>query len=324
MTRALKWESKPVLDLVGGVEVLEGLGDASGHGLLTLTDPDTGLLICVSNRSLEARLWYTGEEKTYVEELLVGLILTIGVANGLEEVVLLVEHVVADTAHVGELHVGVHVDLDDTVADGIEVLLLTRAGATVEDEEDGLVVLGLDGSLDVSLVLAKELGVELDVSGLVDTVNVAEAGSDGEVGGDGGKSVVDVENVLGLGVEGVVVDILIVDAVLLTTSNADFHLEPLLHGGSALEVSSGGFDVVVNLLLREIDHVGGEEGLAGSLEVSLVGIEHAIEPREELLGAVVSVKNDWDAVGGGNLADEVSTGNRASDGRSLVSVAHTL
>jgi hypothetical protein len=58
--------------------------------------------------------------------------------------------------------------------------------------------------------------------------------------------------------------------------------------------------------------------------VSLVGIEHAIEPWEELLGAVVGVEDDRDAVGRGDLADEVSTGDGASDGGSLVSVAHAL
>jgi hypothetical protein len=36
-------QSKWRLQLVGGVEVLESLGDTLGHGLLTLADPDTGL-----------------------------------------------------------------------------------------------------------------------------------------------------------------------------------------------------------------------------------------------------------------------------------------
>lgn len=261
---------------------------------------------------------------TYVEELLVGLVITIRVANGSQEVVLLVEDVVTDTGQVGELHVGVHVDLDDTEADGLEVLLLGGARAAVEDEEDGLVVLGLDGGLDVGLVLAEQLGVELDVAGLVDTVDVAEASGNGEVGGDGGEGVVDVEDVLGLGVEGVVVDILVVDTVLLTTSDANLHLEPLLHGSSALQVLGGGLDVPVNRLLGQINHVRREEGLAGSLEVGLISSEHAIEPREELLGAVVGVEDDGNAVGGGNGSDVVGTGDGTGDGGSLVSVVDTL
>lgn len=261
---------------------------------------------------------------TYIEVLLVGLIIAIGVANRSEEVILLVEHIVTDTSHVGELHVGVHVDLDDTVADGIEVLLLRGAGAAVEDEENGLLLLGADGSLDVLLVLAEELGVQLDIAGLVDTVDIAEAGGNGEVWGDGRKGVVDVEDILGLGVERGVVDVLIVDTVLLATSDADFHLEPLLHGGSALEILSRGLDVPLNTLLRQINHVRAEERLAGGLEVSLIGNEHAIEPRQELLGAVVGVEDNGDAVGGSNGSDVVGTGNGAGDGSLLALVVHAL
>lgn len=101
--------------------------------------------------------------------LLVGLVLTVGVADSGQQVVLLLEHVVADAAHVGELHVGVHVNLDNSQLDGLEVLVLAGAGATVEDEVDGLVLAAGQLLLDVCLVLSEELGVELDVTGLVDT-----------------------------------------------------------------------------------------------------------------------------------------------------------
>jgi hypothetical protein len=42
-------------------------------------------------------------------------------------------------------------------------------------------------------------------------------------------------------------------------------------------------------LTREIDHVGGEEGHAVGLEELLVFLEHTIEPRKKLLGAMVSM-----------------------------------
>lgn len=57
---------------------------------------------------------------------------------------------------------------------------------------------------------------------------------------------------------------------------------------------------------------------------SLVGIEHAVEPREELLGAVVGVKDDRDAVDGSNRADEVGGSNGTSDRGLLVGVGDTL
>lgn len=127
--------------------------------------------------------------------------------------------VVTDTNQVSPLEVSVDVDLDDTEGDGLLELLNGGARTTVEDEEDGLVVAVAKLLGDELLVLAKQLGVELDVARLVDTVDVSEAGGDGEVGGDGGQSLVDGVDVLGLGVQGVVVNVLIVDTVLLTTSD---------------------------------------------------------------------------------------------------------
>lgn len=73
----------------------------------------------------------------------------------------------------------------------------------------------------------------------------------------------------------------------------------------ALHVLDADLDVLVEGLLREIDHVGGEERLAVGLEVLLVGLEHAVEPGEELLGAVVRVEHHRHAVGLGDIADVV-------------------
>lgn len=156
--------------------------------------------------------------------LLVGLVLALWVADLAADIVLLADHVVTDTLGVRILQVGVEVDLDDTVRDGVEVVLFAGSGATVEDEEDGLLVLGALLVLHVLLVLAEQLGPELDVAGLIHTVHVAEAGGDGEVRRDGAEGLVDLVDVLGLGVEAVVVDTLIVDAILLASRNADLHL----------------------------------------------------------------------------------------------------
>lgn len=68
----------------------------------------------------------------------------------------------------------------------------------------------------------------------------------------------------------------------------------------------------------------GEERLAVNLEVLLVGVEHAVEPREEFLGAVVSVQDDRNAVDGGDTADVVGTGDGTSDRGLLLVVGSTL
>ena len=82
-------------------------------------------------------------------------------------------------------------------------------------------LLAVELLLGVKLVLLEELRVQLDVARLVDTVDVTETSSNGEVRADGGEGLLDSQNVLGLGVEGVVVNILVVDTVLLTTGDTD-------------------------------------------------------------------------------------------------------
>jgi hypothetical protein len=283
------------------VEVLKRNSEALRHGLLTLTNPDTGVVV-----------------------LLVGLVIAVRVTDLSLEVARLVLDVVADTSEVSVLHVGVEVDLYDTVSDSLPEVVDTGARSTVENKEDGLVLLGANGLLDVLLVLLEETRLELDIAGLVDTVDVTEASGDGEVGGDLRQLLVDVQDVLGLSVEGVVVNILVVDTILLTTGDTNLHLEPLLHGGSTLEVLLSGLDVVLNLLLRQIDHVGREERLVVLLEVRLVGVEHAVQPWQKLLRAVVGVENDGDAVGGRDSADVVSGSNGTSDGGGLVLVVDAL
>lgn len=294
-----------------------------------------------------------------VAYLLVGLVSTVGVTDLAAEVVLLADHVVADTLSVSVLEVSVEVDLADTVANSIEVLLLGGTGTTVEDEEDGLVVLGTSLVLDVLLVLAEELRAELDVTGLVDTVNVTETSGNGEEGRDLGKGLVDLVNVFGLGVEGVVVNALVVNTVLFTTGDTNFlhemlgkahymcangctyHLEPLLHGSSALKVLLGGLDVVLDLLLGKINHVGREAGKvsakifncvlrrilqrgASLLEELLIGVEQTVQPWQKLLGAVVGVEDNGDTVGRGKSADVVSSSNATGNGCLLVTVGNAL
>ena len=92
----------------------------------------------------------------------------------------------------------------------------------MEDKENRLWILGRQLVLDVLLVLGQQLGVKLHVARLVDSVDVAEACSNREVRTDWLQGLVDVIDVFWLCVEGCVVYALIVDAVFLATSDADF------------------------------------------------------------------------------------------------------
>lgn len=83
-------------------------------------------------------------------------------------------YVVTDTLEVSVLHIGVKVNLDDTIGDGLPEVLNAGTGTAVEDEEDRLVLLSAGLLLDVLLVLLEQAGLELDVTRLVDTVDVTE------------------------------------------------------------------------------------------------------------------------------------------------------
>lgn len=114
----------------------------------------------------------------------------------------------------------------------------------------------------------------------------------------------------------------------MTISNfsncSTYHLKPLLHWCSSLQVCGSSLDVVFNLLLAQIDHVGGEQRLVVLLEVFLISVEKTIQPWQELLGAVISVEDNWDTVCWCKSTDIVSTGDTTSDGGLLVTVGNTL
>ena len=272
-------------------ELLHGNTDTLAHGLLGLATPDTGIV-----------------------KLLVGLVGASGVADLSLEVVVLLLLKGTETVPVGPLGVGINVHLDHAGLDGGLDLLIGGSGSTVHDEVDGLVVLAANLLLSVGLVLEEPLGAKDDVAGLVDAVDVAEGGSDREHGSDLGQGLVDGVDLLGAGVELLGVHILVVDAVLLAAGDADLHLEPDLHGGHALEVLDADGNVLLVGLLAEVEHVGGEEGLAVLGVELLVGLEHAVEPGEELLGAVVRVEDDGDAVVLGNGTDVHGKGDGTGDG----------
>lgn len=70
--------------------------------------------------------------------------------------------------------------------------------------------------------------------------------------------------------------------------------------------------------------MAGEQGLAMLLEVFLIRIEHPVEPWQQLLGAMVGVKNDGDFVRGSDCADVVSSSDSTCDRSLLVLVSNTL
>mmetsp|Transcript_6736 Transcript_6736/g.16336 ORF Transcript_6736/g.16336 Transcript_6736/m.16336 type:complete len:410 (+) Transcript_6736:222-1451(+) len=280
-----------LLELVGRLEVGKGLPEALHGALLRGTKPHTGVI-----------------------ELLVGFFGALGVADLALKVVMVLGLKLADAVPCSPLDVSVDVHLDDTVLEGELNLVLLGARPTVEHKVDGLVLLALELFFDVSLRVAEDLGAEDDIARLVNAVDVAEGGCDGELRVlDGGKGLVHLPDLVGLRVHGGVVDVLVVDAILLPTGDAKLHFQEAVDLGHALHVLDTCLNVLLEGLLREVKHVRGEEGLAVLLVVLLVGGEHAVEPGEELLGTVVGVEDDGHTVGLGHVADIVGAGDGAED-----------
>mmetsp|Transcript_89528 Transcript_89528/g.241833 ORF Transcript_89528/g.241833 Transcript_89528/m.241833 type:complete len:209 (+) Transcript_89528:340-966(+) len=183
-----------------GLEVLEGLHDAVAHRLLRAAHPLARVVVA-----------------------LVGLVVTLGVANLALQVALVGLVEVEQTHPVGPLRVRVDVHLHDPgIQGGVDVLLL-GAGATVEDEEEGLLIANLGA--EVGLEGGQQLRSELHIAGLVDAVHVAEGGRDGEHRRDRAQLVPDEFHVVLGGVHLVLGRARVVDAILDAAGDTDLHLQ---------------------------------------------------------------------------------------------------
>ena len=60
------------------------------------------------------------------------------------------------------------------------------------------------------------------------------------------------------------------------------------------------------------------------LEVGLIGIQHTVEPWEQLLRAVIGVEHDGNAVRGSNRANVVCAGHSAGNAGLLLAIGNTL
>ncbi len=60
------------------------------------------------------------------------------------------------------------------------------------------------------------------------------------------------------------------------------------------------------------------------LEVLLISIEETIQPWKKLLGAVIGVENDWNAIGRSNRTNVLSTSDTTSNGSLLLAIGNTL
>lgn len=85
------------LQLVSSVEVGQCSLDTGGHGLLSLTDPDSG----TGENWLDWGIFSGTGRLDLLEVLLIGFIITVRVSDLLEKVFLLIDDIITDTSQVG-------------------------------------------------------------------------------------------------------------------------------------------------------------------------------------------------------------------------------
>ncbi len=167
------------------------------------------------------------------------------------------------------------------------------------------------------------VGLSLTLPGGVDAVGVAERSGDREAA-DRVEDVVGLEDVFRARVELVVLDAGVVDAVLLAAGDAELDLQRHVHLGDAGQRPGADLDVLRQRLLRKVEHVRAEEWLAVAREVLLPGRDDAVDPGENLLGAVVGVEHDRNAVDLGQGPHVQRAGDRTGDRRGLLTVVQRL
>mmetsp|Transcript_24332 Transcript_24332/g.75114 ORF Transcript_24332/g.75114 Transcript_24332/m.75114 type:complete len:425 (-) Transcript_24332:155-1429(-) len=268
------------LEDVDALEVFHGLSEALDGGFFGGAEGHAGVVV-----------------------LFVGFVGAVGVADLLLEVVVVLGLVLADAVPEGPLGVGVDVHLDGARFDGVADFFLRGAGAAVEDEVDGFFVVAAQLLGDELLGVVENDGFEFDVARRVDAVDVAEGGGDGELAvRDLGKGFVDLPHFFGLRVELRRVHARVVHAVLFAARDAELHFQQEIDLRHPFEILDARLDVVLQRILRQVEHVRREQRFSVRLEVLLVLLQQPVEPRQPVPHAVVRVQNHRHSVQLGQLS----------------------
>merc|ERR1719184_636949 len=120
------------------------------------------------------------ESTRRIVKFLVWLVSSIRVANLSLKITLVLFIELFDSVPVGPLCISVNIHLDYAIAHGRPNFSICAARTSVHNQEGWFIELQLLFFLDELLMISQEVGGEDDISRLVDTVNVAERGSNRE------------------------------------------------------------------------------------------------------------------------------------------------
>mmetsp|Transcript_39137 Transcript_39137/g.103914 ORF Transcript_39137/g.103914 Transcript_39137/m.103914 type:complete len:228 (+) Transcript_39137:352-1035(+) len=184
---------------------------------------------------------------------LVGLVSTVRVSNLCLKVPLLLLVEILDSLPICPLGVSVHVHFHNASAQSGHDVVLLRTRSAVEYEEERIFSTNLLGR--VFLEGFQQLRLQLHVSSLVHTVDVAEGCSNGELFRDWRQSLPNLVHIFGCRVQLLLAHATVVHTVLRTARDANLHLQNKVQWLHALQIRGTDLNVLLIRLLREVQHV---------------------------------------------------------------------
>ncbi|CGY05307.1 Uncharacterised protein [Salmonella enterica subsp. enterica serovar Typhi] len=146
---------------------------------------------------------------------------------------------------------------------------------------------------------------------------VTEGSGNGETRADFAQLSVRVINIFRLGVQSRSVHVAVVHAVFFATGATQFDFQSHANFGHARQVFGADFDVFVQRLFRQVNHVRREQRFTGSREVFFTRVQQTVDPRQQFLRAVVSVQDNRHAVVFSHLVNVMRARDSAQDCRAL-------
>ena len=102
-------------------------------------------------------------------------------------------------------------------------------------------------------------------------------------------------------------------AVLLAAGDPELHLEGHVHLAHPFQITLADLDILFQGFFGQVDHMGTEQRCSVIPVMGLTGVQESVDPREQLFGAVVRMKDDRSPVGLGKLVHVFGPGNGPQD-----------
>mmetsp|Transcript_73456 Transcript_73456/g.134411 ORF Transcript_73456/g.134411 Transcript_73456/m.134411 type:complete len:278 (-) Transcript_73456:235-1068(-) len=195
----------------------------------------------------------------------------------------------------------------------------------MEHKEHRLIIVSSKLLLDVCLGVVQNHRLQINIPWSIDTMHIAKRSSNGKsCVGDRTKLLISVPHFLRLSVQARGVHITVIHTIFFTAGDTEFHLQKTVDLGHTLQVLLADGHVFLQGLFRKVKHVGGKQRLSMFLEVSFVGLQHTLKPRQPALLAVICVKDHRDTIELCNLTHVHGTSNSAGNGCSIICIVSSF